>query len=210
MNNLYFRNGGVTSEDPVLIALVVDESGINTVGNGIGHDIVARLDGNTDDLKVLNDYYQADLNTFKSGVITYPYFNLDEGPHQIILKVWDAYNNSNESSIDFVVVPSGKIILEDLTNYPNPFSDKTWFSFESNQEGQNMQVEIMIFSLNGQLMRTIYQEVLFDGFRPEPIEWDGCDENGHPLSRGLYLYRITLTVPGGSVAEKSEKLVIMR
>lgn len=210
MNNEYFRDGGITDENPVLLAHVEDESGINTVGNGIGHDIVAVLDNNTDDLKVLNDFYQADLNTYKSGVIAYPYVNLSPGPHQIRLKVWDAFNNSSEAEIHFIVKDSGEMVMEDLQNYPNPFNERTWFTYELNQYGQEMEAEIMIFNTSGQLVYSRIGKMDGNGFRPEPIEWDGRDQNGNLLKRGLYIYRIRVSLSGGKATEKSSKLIIIR
>ncbi|HPS62873.1 MAG TPA: type IX secretion system sortase PorU, partial [Bacteroidales bacterium] len=108
MNDHNFRSGGITDANPVLLVDVTDTSGINAVGNGIGHDITAILDDKTTDPFVLNDYYVANLNTFKSGVIEYPLSGLSEGPHQIKVKVWDVYNNSATATIDFVVVDGGQ------------------------------------------------------------------------------------------------------
>jgi len=47
MNDNKFVSGGTTDADPKIYAEVSDSSGINTVGNGIGHDIVAILDANS-------------------------------------------------------------------------------------------------------------------------------------------------------------------
>ncbi len=210
MNNIYFRDGGITDENPILLALVEDESGINTVGNGIGHDIVAILDQSNDELKVLNDYYQANLNTYRSGVITYPYFNLEEGEHHIRLKVWDAFNNSSEATIRFVVKNSGNPVMQDPSNYPNPFTDRTWFTYELNHYDEEMEVEIMIYDMIGQLVTVIHRETYGDGYRPEPIEWDGKNQNGNYLRGGLYVYRIRVKDNNGAVSEDSNKLVIIR
>jgi hypothetical protein len=47
MNTRDFIFGGMTNSDPFLLVDIEDFSGINTVGNGIGHDITAILDNNT-------------------------------------------------------------------------------------------------------------------------------------------------------------------
>ena len=47
---------------PVLIAHLFDTNGINTVGNGIGHDIELIIDGDNANSIVLNDYYESDLD----------------------------------------------------------------------------------------------------------------------------------------------------
>jgi len=210
MNNEYFIDGGITDENPVLLALVSDESGINTVGNGIGHDITAVLDGNSDDIRVLNEYYESELNTYTSGTVRYPFFNLSEGPHSIIFKVWDAYNNSSEATINFVVSYSDQLVFDDLLNYPNPFSEYTYFTFQHNQTEQYMDVEIYIFALSGQLVNQIFETIYADGYKPEPIVWDGNDLYGSQVSNGVYIYTIRIRNSRGESSEKSEKLIISR
>ena len=47
MNTRDFIFGGMTNSNPFLLVDIEDFSGVNTVGNGIGHDITAILDNNT-------------------------------------------------------------------------------------------------------------------------------------------------------------------
>lgn len=210
MNNTQFISGGITDEQPTILALVSDENGINTVGNGIGHDITAMLDDNYQNLVILNDYYEADVNSYQSGKINYQFSRLSEGYHQITLKVWDVLNNSSMASIDFHVVPNGEFMLKKLLNYPNPFSDQTSFVFEHNQTDGDLEVFIRIFDLSGQLVKTIQQTFFADGYRIGPIEWDGRDENGNKLGSGIYVYRVSVRSSMGNHAEGFQKLVIMK
>ncbi len=209
MNDKNFISGGMTNENPSLFATVFDSSGINTVGTGIGHDIVAILDKNTEHSVVLNDYYEADLNSFQSGVIRYPYKKLTEGPHNLTLKVWDINNNSSERVIDFVVSPSAELALKHVLNYPNPFTTHTSFFFEHNQACLGMDVQIQIFTVSGKLVKTIDKRVKTEGYRTEPIDWDGLDDFGDKIGRGVYVYRIKVIASNGSVADHYEKLVIL-
>ena len=64
MNNRNFINGGITGKDPVLLADIEDLSGVNTVGNGIGHDITAILDYNSSNPYILNEFYTSDLDKY--------------------------------------------------------------------------------------------------------------------------------------------------
>ena len=66
MNDENFVSGGITNEAPTLLAKLQDENGINTA-SGIGHDIVAILDGDETNPFVLNDYYQADVDDYQKG-----------------------------------------------------------------------------------------------------------------------------------------------
>jgi hypothetical protein len=208
INNENFVNGGLTGENPVLYARLFDESGINTVGNGIGHDLLAVLDDNTRDPKILNDFYKADFGTYTSGVISYPMIGLSNGPHSVKLTVWDVYNNSASQTINFVVENGETLAISNLMNYPNPFSISTNFVFEHNQAADNLNATISIYNLTGQLVKTISKKIDFNGYRIDPLPWDGTNESGKKLSQGFYIYRLVLSEGNEKSAEKSGRLVI--
>ena len=210
MNDENFVFGGITDDSPILLANISDLHGINMVGNGIGHDIVAVLDGNTDESFILNDYYEADLNSYQSGKIAFPFSDLKEGRHKLTLKVWDVYNNSSEASIEFVVVDSRDIKLERVYNYPNPFTTYTEFWFEHNQPGKQLYAQVQVFTVSGKLVKTIEKHILNEGYRSTSITWDGLDQYGDRIGRGVYVYRLKVRTENFSVAEKYQKLVILR
>ncbi len=210
MNDTNFRSGGITDENPVMLAFVRDESGINTIGSGIGHDIVAVLDRNTEKPIILNDFYEADLDSFTSGTITYPFHNLSEGEHTLTLKVWDVFNNSAEATITFVVRLSDQLVLEELNNYPNPFFDGTRFIFSHNRPGEVLDIKLRIFNLAGQLVKVFEEANASEGYRSVPIYWDGSDGGGYPVSKGIYLYRLTVRDQAGATAGLDGKLVLIK
>lgn len=209
LNDTKFVFGGLTDENPDLYCVLKDVNGINTVGNGIGHDILATIDANTDNSIVLNDYYQADLNSYKSGTIRYPFSDLNEGKHTLKIKAWDVYNNSADAYTEFVVAKSAALALSHVLNYPNPFTSKTQFFFEQNQCCQVLNVEVQIFTVSGKLIKNISRFVQAEGYRSNPIEWDGRDDFGDKIGKGVYVYRIKVKTSEGSTAEKYEKLVIL-
>ena len=209
MNDEKFVSGGVTNENPKVYAKVSDISGINTIGTGIGHDIVAVLDENTKDAIILNDYYVADLNTYQSGKIRYPLNELPEGNHTLTLKVWDVQNNSSSSYTDFVVANQADLALTHILNYPNPFTTKTKFFIEHNQCCVSLKVLIQIYTITGKVVKSINQTINNEGFRLDGIEWDGKDEFGDKLARGVYIYKVSVTDGSKKKADKIEKLVIL-
>ena len=210
INNTNFVNGGVTNENPILLAFVIDENGINTTGNGIGHDITATLNNDGTNVKILNDYYLADANSYKSGAISFPFFNIPDGNHTIELKVWDIHNNSSKASINFVVASSGSMALEQLFNYPNPVHDYTTFSFEHNQANGNMNVLIDIYGIDGKLVTRLEEEFFTDSYRNNEIKWDVTDEMGNQLSNGIYIYKVLVRSENGQEATKSNRLVVIK
>ena len=210
MNDDAFISGSITDANPVLFAKVFDENGINTVGNGIGHDIVAILDGETSSPFVLNDFYSAGLDDFQNGQVRYQFQGLSNGKHTVELKVWDVNNNSNSTKIDFVVQEKSEPTLAHVYNYPNPFTTRTSFMFEHNQSCNQLEVQIQIYTISGKLVKSIQQLVPTQGFRSEGIEWDGKDDFGDQLAKGVYVYRLKVKNMDGETAEKTEKLVILK
>jgi len=209
MNDDSFVSGGITDENPDLFAKVFDENGINMVGNGVGHNIEAVIDENTSESIILNDFYEADLDTYKSGRISYPFYDLEEGNHTLSLKVWDVYNNSEKSEIEFVVAKVDNFTLDHVLNYPNPFTTRTEFYFEHNQLCDYLDVQIQVFTVSGKLVKSINERVRSEGFRSEGIVWNGRDDYGEKIGRGVYVYKLKVLNEGGEKVEKFEKLVIL-
>lgn len=210
LNDESFVTGGITDESPILIAKLFDENGINTVGNGIGHDLIAIIDESSDDPIVLNDYYVADLDSYQSGTVRYTIPKLEKGPHTLSLKVWDVNNNSSTTMLDFVVQEKVDMALDHVLNYPNPFTTHTDFYFEHNQVCSELETQIQIFTVSGKLIKTINETVHTEGFRSEAIPWDGKDDFGDQLAKGVYVYCVKVKTPGGEKAEKIEKLVLLK
>ncbi len=210
LNDSTFVSGGISNTNPILYARLRDQNGINTVGNGIGHDLIAILDNDTQNPIVLNEFYETDLDTYQSGEVRYQLEELGEGNHTLSLKAWDVHNNSSTSSLEFTVAESGLIALEHVLNYPNPFTTRTEFMFEHNQVCQSLDVRLQIFTVSGKLVKTLEQQVVQEGFRSQPIAWDGTDDFGDRIGRGVYVYKLEVRNEEGQKAEQFEKLVILR
>jgi hypothetical protein len=209
MNDESFVMGGMTDENPMIFAKVFDQNGINTVGNGIGHDIVAVIDENTANSINLNDYYESELNSYQKGAISYNLNSLSEGKHTLRLKVWDVYNNSSEAVTEFYVSKSSTFNIEHVLNYPNPFTTNTDFYFDHNALGQQLEVRIQIFTISGKLVKTIDHLEQSDGYRAGPINWNGRDQYGDRIGKGTYIYKVKVTNSFGQTIEKFEKIVIL-
>lgn len=210
MNDTLFKPGGITDANPELLAYVSDNFGINTTGNGLGHDLTATLNEDRINAVVLNDYYQALANSYNSGVIRYPYSELEPGLYTVSVKIWDIHNNSSESSLDFVVTESEEMLIEQLYNFPNPFFDRTWFNLEHNRPDSNLRLVLNIYNMSGELVRIIDRQINSPGYRIEPLEWDGTTSGGASMGSGIYIYVATLSNDEGEVDSSSGKLIIAR
>lgn len=210
MNDESFVFGGITNNSPKIYALLEDENGINTTGSGIGHDIVAVLDNKVPEKLILNDYYESELDSYQKGKVIYPLNDLSQGKHTLKFKAWDVHNNSSEAYLEFLVAQDAELAIDHVLNYPNPFTTKTGFYFEHNLPGNTIDVVIQIMSVSGKVVKTLNSKVNTDGYRVGPIEWDGRDEYGDAIGKGVYIYRLKVIGPTGKTLEKIEKLVILQ
>lgn len=209
MNDQTFISGGITNESPLFLAYLEDENGINTA-SGIGHDIIAILDGDESNPYVLNDYYETELNDFTNGVVKFPFRNLSKGLHTIFFRAWDVYNNPITAEIQFIVVDDEGITLTNVLNYPNPFVGYTQFWFTHNKPFEPLETQVQIFTVTGKVVKTINQLITNDGFLSRDISWDGRDDFGDKIGKGVYIYKLTVrSTLTNHRAEKYEKLVIL-
>jgi len=208
MNDTNFVSGGITNDSPFLLLHLEDEHGINTSG-GIGHDITAYLDDDQTNVFVLNDFYEADENTYKKGKLRYRLYDLEPGWHTLTIKAWDVYNNAAETKLDFQVVSSQEIKIDHVLNYPNPFVNYTEFWFNHNRPYENLDVMIQVYSVSGKLVWQHRQNVLTDSFLSREISWDGTDSFGNKLAKGVYIYKLSVRDLTGKTTHKIEKLVIL-
>ncbi len=209
MNDTLFRNGGITNSTPKLLALIEDQGGINTTGSGIGHDIIAFLDNDQNNSFVLNSYFENDFDNYRKGSLLYDLPDLSEGTHTLTLKAWDNFNNSSISTIDFVVENDGKFVLSNLFNYPNPFFNETRIHSEHNRPDKELTITINIYNLSGKMIKVIRTTVYTSGFALPPVMWDGRDDGGNRVGRGLYPYKITIVTPEGETAGSSGRMIIL-
>lgn len=215
MNDASFQFGGLTDANPTLYVRLRDESGLNTVGNGIGHDITGTLDENSQNQFLLNDFFTSALDSFNQGEILYPLQDLEDGRHSIRVRAWDVANNSGEGYTEFIVVSAPQLAIEHLLNAPNPVLNSTSFIFEFNNPGEvdDLEATIEIFNTYGERVQTlVYPLSIIEGYRiaPGELTWDGKDAAGAPLAKGTYLYRLQIIGSDGRKAEACEKLVLLR
>jgi hypothetical protein len=209
MNDESFVSGGITNASPIFLAFLEDEHGINTA-SGIGHDILGILDGDENNPYIMNDYYETEKDNYKKGSLRFPFSNLAKGLHTLTFKAWDVYNNLVTAEIQFVVVGDEGLTLDKVLNYPNPFVSYTEFWFTHNRPFEPLDVQVQIFTVTGKVVRTINQSVTTDGFLCREVKWDGKDDFGDRIGKGVYVYKLTVkSTTTNKTAEKYEKLVLL-
>jgi hypothetical protein len=231
LNDYNFKNGGLTHSDPVLLINLQDVSGINTSSSAIGHDIIVTLDNNPATTRTLNAFYQSNINTYQSGIVKYQLPTLTPGPHTLKVRAWDNVNNSSTKTLGFTVAATAgssganggtgggaggtigasdmsPLVIDKVINFPNPFTNQTTFSFEHNFPGQNIAVNLSIFTQNGKLVKQINKTANTNGTRNVQITWDGTDAAGSKIARNVYIYKIQISAAGTNY-QTSGKLICL-
>ncbi|WP_010520219.1 type IX secretion system sortase PorU [Aquimarina agarivorans] len=210
LNDESFVSGQNVNDSPVLIAKFFDENGINTAG-GVGHDIIVILDDDEKNPIVLNDYYSTDLDDFTRGNLSFRLRNLSPGDHTLKVRASDVYNNSVFEEINFIVSQSGDFKINRVLNYPNPFVSYTEFWFTHNSAiNDNLQVSLQILTVTGKIVRTINKDLTGSASYTDQITWDGKDDFGDKIGKGVYVYKISVkSALTNKTSSKFEKLVIL-
>ena len=209
MNDETFISGGITNESPIFLAFLTDENGMNTA-SGIGHDMIAILDGDESNPFILNDYYETELDDYTKGKLRFPFRDLEKGLHTITFKAWDVYNNPVTAEIQFIVVGDETLTLKNVLNYPNPFVSYTQFWFTHNRPFEPLDVQVQVMTVTGKVVWTKNQVINTEGFLSREITWDGKDDFGDRIGKGVYIYKLTVkSTLTNKKTEKFEKLVIL-
>jgi flagellar hook assembly protein FlgD len=100
--------------------------------------------------------------------------------------------NDDDTTIPVVTALQG--------NYPNPFNPVTTIRFAAKDSGR---MSLLVYNTKGQLVRTLVNGDVKAG--NHSIVWNGKDDNGKPVSSGVYMYRMQTT--GYS---KTQKMMLMK
>ena len=191
LNHINFRSGDHVNPDPMLIASVSDNIGINISTAGIGRQITITLDG----INTITDaatYYTPFTDGTPGGTLNYPLENLADGTHTIRLRVFDTSGNMAESQIECLVSQALAPQIFDVYTDTNPASTQANFYIRHDRPDGITSVTIEVFDLMGRPLWNGSSTGMSDGDLSAPVTWDLCDFTGRRVQRGIYLYRASI------------------
>jgi hypothetical protein len=208
-DDLTFKNAYLVNPDSKLIVKLSDPTGLNTTGTGIGHKIEGILNDDIINPIDFTTYFTGDLDAGgKSGQVNYQFNNLNEGHYKLQVNAWDVFNNFSDDITYFDVVSGNSLTINDVYNYPNPFSGKTTFTFQQNLN-KTFDVKIKIYTVAGRLIKVINSYGVHDKY--VTIDWDGRDQDGSLIANGVYFYKVILKSTDDSFSQSViGKLAVMR
>jgi flagellar hook assembly protein FlgD len=68
---------------------------------------------------------------------------------------------------------------------------------------------IRILTVTGKIIKTLRKTIISTGYRSTDLEWDGRDDFGNKLGKGVYLFELQVTTSAGQTATAMNKMVLL-
>ncbi len=133
----------------------------------------------------------------------YKYFDADVTSgtsYEYRLRQVDASGSMNFSNIVSVEFGSASEVALN-SSFPNPTAGKTTFTFTIPSSSK---VKLEVYDLMGNVVKTVYNNVVAGQQTPYAVEWDGRGEDGVDVASGSYMYKLTV---GETVLSKTLTIV---
>lgn len=199
LNHAGFVSGGKVNETPIFTAHVSDEYGINISSPTPGHDIVIMLDNKS---YILNDYYEAEQDTYKAGTINYQFPELAEGHYTLMFRVWNLYNISSIKYLDFEVVKDLSPEIFSVICYPNPATTETNIIVNHDRENEIISMTVDVYDLSGRRIWSQTQD------NSNLINWNLTTDNGLRVPEGMYIYRVSVKDGKKIKSSRANKIIV--
>ena len=203
LNSKSFKNGDKVNTTPYFVAELYDDSGINTSGSGIGHNLELVIDGDPTKTYNLNDYFEFDFGDYRYGRLGFSIPELSTGVHKLMFRAWDIMNNSSTVEFAFEVAEDAGVGEFSVKCTKNPANTSTQFVITHDRMGCELEVTLDVYDMSG---RQVWRqsESVIPTSETFTIDWNLSVAGGSRLHTGLYLCRLRLN-DGNS---KTVKLLI--
>lgn len=205
VNTPNFENGALVNSNPVVVARISDESGINISDSGIGHSMTLTVD-ESDIHSDLNTYFTLDPEVENCGTLAYPLTGITAGKHSLTLTVWDNANNVTKANLDINVGAAVDPVIYGIT--ASTTTTSVDFHIALDRPNTAMKCSVGIFDLNGRRIWSEDQTMNSDIESNISTSWSLCDSGGNRVPRGIYICRVTVETPEGTYSSKSKKIAV--
>ena len=202
MNSDELNNGAVVFDTSIVKIVFNDNSGINITGTS-GHVLEMSID-NDQQVIDLSDLFSYVQNDFTQGMVEFSVSDyLDEGEHLIEISAFDNYNNYSNIELTVNVLNADDDIIQNMVNFPNPFSGMTDITFSSAFSGI---ADLRVYTISGKPVYFRSDIPVNTGFNAIPFTAE--DSYGHPLAAGVYFYVLDIDT-GSETIKQHSKMVIL-
>ena len=181
-------DGDIISSQPEIVITLEDNSPLPitpSLFTLVHQNVPLKFENNPD----LSFTYSPGETVSRAEIVWTP--TLVDGRHTLEVLAKDSSGNFFDSTSHrsiFHVYSDADI--RHVYNYPNPFSDDTYFTFELRGTLVPDELRIKIFTVAGRLIKefSVPPNEMQIGFNRH--YWDGRDQDGDEIANGLYFYKI--------------------
>ena len=152
---------------------------------------------------MLNDYFQANTNSYSNGTVNYKLPSMVAGKHTLTFRVWDLLNNSTTETINFEVVTGLTPEIFSVSNYPNPVKTKTTIVVNHDRPETVLSTIVEIFDITGRKIWSFSQSGTGN------IPWDLTTSSGPKVKTGVYFYRVSIKTSNSDYTSKTNKILVV-
>lgn len=207
LNSEDFEDGDEVNETPYLFFTLHDPKGINTTGNGLGHDISIIIDNNEQTTYNLNSYFKPTTGGYADGTVAFSIPELEEGEHTMIIRAFNVLNQMGTKTIHFSVVHGQKPDIGYIRIF-GPVYDTAKIHVYSNRRGSLINVNLWVYDVYGKLM---YQQSHTGEENNEEyyeFEWNITSSVG-VVPPGIYVARVGLSTSDGEEDTIGKKFLVV-
>ncbi len=197
-----FQNGDCVNSTPHFFAELYDRNGINTVGSGIGHDLLMVVDNNNKQTYVLNDYFTAENNSYQRGLTSYVMPELADGSHSLSFRAWDLVNNASTKTLHFTVNHEQGPVVKKMIVYPNPVAQfgTLHLVLQNDRPDDRLSIELCFYDMVGHKVWSTEQAI-----SDENITLSMANTSMPP---GVYIYQFTIRTTTQSSEKYNGRLIV--
>lgn len=213
LNGTVFTNTGdsvistdvMMNETPYFTAHLSDKSGISTTGSGVGHDISLVIDNSLSMTYNLNNYYQSDTGLWTDGNVSFSIPQLTSGPHTLLFRAWDNFNNPSSITLNFEVKEGQQPNIFDV-KISRVNANQLTLQIDNDRPQSMLNIEVAVFDMSGRQMWHGAEQ----GVSTSESYIYSCNLNaadGH-LTPGIYICKVSVSTSNGAKANKSKKFIV--
>ena len=207
LNSENFEDGDEVNETPFLFFTLHDPKGINTTGNGLGHDICIIIDNNEQTTYNLNSYFKPSTGGYADGTVAFSIPELEDGEHTMIIRAFNVLNQMGTKTIHFTVAHGQKPDIANIRIF-GPVYDIAKIHVYSNRRGSLINVNLWIYDVYGKLMYQQSHSGEENNDTYYEFEWNLTSTVG-VVPPGIYVARVGLSTVDGEEDTIGKKFLVV-
>ena len=209
-NNIELTNNTSISYPYNFKIEITDNLPINISGDH-DHNLLFWINDERENSIILNNLFNPSSDTSGTVILNFEDSKFEETAYYLNVESFDILNNNTLKRIRINIDHNLDNIFN-VYNFPNPFSDRTFFTFHM-KNPEPIDIAVTVISKTGKKIITFKESI--DDIKAYHVlpesGWDGTNKNKKKLNNGTYLYHLNIkTKTGNTLHDKIHKLTLLK